>query len=80
MNSNSQMTMAFWFRVRHVWVHGFLIGLLLGALGIGAYYFLTALSIFLCRQQNAARPLAKSQSEETLPARPDISPQQPINS
>ena len=77
MNSNGQMTMGFWVRVRHVWVHGFLIGLLFGALGIGAYYFFTSLPFFLL-SENAARPLVKSQSEETLPATPDIFPQQQL--
>jgi hypothetical protein len=79
MNSNSQMTMAFWLRVRHVWVHGFLIGLLLGALGIGAYYLIAALSFFQPPAENPAQSLARSRSEKTMPVRPNISPPQPLN-
>ena len=74
MSSNSQMTMPIRLRVRHVWVHGFLIGLILGVLGICAYYFNNSLPFFLPTEENASPPLAKLQSEETLPARPDISP------
>jgi hypothetical protein len=75
MSSNSQMTMPFRLRVRHVWVHGFLIGLVVSALGIGAYYFINSFSSFLPSEENASRTLAKSQSEETLPAEPNVSPQ-----
>ena len=38
MDSNRQMTMSFQLKVKRVWIHGFLIGLLSGALGFGVCY------------------------------------------
>jgi hypothetical protein len=75
MNSNSQLTMPFLLRVRHVWVHGFLIGLILGALGFGSYYFLTSFSSFSPSEEHTSYPLGKIDSEQMLHQVPRVSPE-----
>jgi hypothetical protein len=73
MNSNSQLTMPFLLRVRHVWVHGFLIGLLLGALGFGAYYFFWPLSSLSPLKEQVDRSSGKTLSEQVPPKAPVVS-------
>ena len=75
MNSNSQLSMPFLLRVRHVWVHGFLIGLILGALGFGSYYFLKSFSSFSPSEEHASHHFGKINSEQMLPEVPRVSEQ-----
>jgi hypothetical protein len=64
MNSDSQLMMPFLLRVKHVWVHGFLIGLLLGVLGVCSYYFFNLIPSFPPSEKTTDDPPAIAQTEQ----------------
>ena len=56
-------------------MHGFLIGLILGALGFGSYYFWKSFSSIPPSEEHASPPLSKIDSEQMLPEVPRVSEQ-----
>jgi len=86
MNSDSQLMMPFLLRVKHVWVHGFLIGLLLGVLGVCSYYFFNLIPSFPPSEKTTSGPPAIAMTEhmpstkaQTEPILPEVTkvPTQP---
>jgi hypothetical protein len=73
MNGNRQMTMSFQLKVKRVWVHGFLLGLLLGTLGFCVYFFSPFISIVPPLDENAARSPSETQTPAAVPAEPKVS-------
>jgi hypothetical protein len=78
MSSHRQMTMPFQLKIKHIWAHGFFIGLILGGLGFFAYYFV--LTIPYPSEINPSRPLAEIQPEQILPGDLKVTPLVPSNS
>jgi hypothetical protein len=66
MSSHRQMTMPFQLKIKHIWAHGFLIGLILGGLGFLAYYFVV--TIPSPPEINPSRPFAEAQPKQILPS------------
>ncbi len=79
MTNHKQMTMPFLLKARHIWAHGFLIGLTLGAIGFIAYYFITRIPLFPPIRETVSPPPAKVQPEQTVPATPETSPVAPLD-
>jgi len=79
MSNHRQITMPSWLKVKHIWTHGFLIGLTLGAIWFFAFYFIAKTPSFPTSEENASRPFAKEDPEKTLPADSKISPLLPQN-
>lgn len=81
MINHRQMPMPLQPKVKHVWAHGFFIGLFLGAVGFFVYYFGTTISFFSPTAEKSSQTIVEPQSEQAPTAKPEIiltTPAEPV--
>lgn len=77
MNNHKQVTMPFLLKARHIWTHGFIIGLTLGVVGLISYYSITRIPLFPPTGETVSPIPVKARPEQTMPSTPATAPVAP---
>jgi hypothetical protein len=74
MSNHRQLAMPLKLKAKHVWAHGFLIGLFLGAIGIFMYFYGATTPTFSPTDEQTSQPLVEAQSGQIPTSNPEIFP------